>query len=241
MGSILDILKQAGGIIGGVGGAINDTIASTIQLKETKRQKKEFEKFSQKQQLDYDQAYADILNQARGMKTYQSDISGYNQVLSEAQKQQSQAQVNPADQLYRESARQSSSNYIENAGRGAKSGTDLMSIAGFAAANENNAMQDINAQTASLLNSNKNQANQNVINSLGNRANAMSQQNIMQFNSENAKQNNILKLLGDQKLGALDLASSIFNQQMAKTHQLLMPVLVLFQDLVTHLEPLAVV
>lgn len=202
----LGAILQAAGAIGGAAGSVFDTIGSIQQAKETKKQMEQGKVLAANRRNMFSETYSDLESMAAGQATYRGDISAYTKAEEEAKRQQQMAtQTNPADQLFRDQARQSTSNYIEQASRGARSGVDLMAIAGMGAGMENQQMLGINAATANQRMSSQDRANANLINSLSRTAAATARERGMEFSSIVDKQRNQLGIAREKGLGAIDM------------------------------------
>jgi hypothetical protein len=204
----MGIMNFAGplGMAAGAVGGILKTVGAIGQAKETKRQMKEGRALASQQMSGFNKTYDDLLNLAQNQAVYKGDLSLYNKAEAEAKKQQTLAGVNPADQLYREQARLGTANYIENASRGAQSGSDLMSIAGIGAAQESQNMANININSANQMMSQKDRANQMMINSLTQTAAASARERGLEFESLLGKQQNVMGLTKEKGLGGIDMA-----------------------------------
>lgn len=200
IGLAANIIGSAGNVVGAFG-----------QKKLAKQQLKDGKVFAQKQKGDYSRTYSDLMSLAQGQDTYKGDVSQYLRVEEEAKKQQKLATVvNPADQLFRDQASKTSANAFARGKQGARSGSDLMSLAGMVGANENQQMQDINVNTANRRQMVEQQANQSVISTMAQTAAAMARERGLQFESVLGKQQSIMGLTKEQGLGALDMD---YNQQ----------------------------
>jgi hypothetical protein len=108
--------------------------------------------------------------------------------------------------MMREDARLSTSNMIGAASRGARSATDLLSIAGNAYGNERASIRGINTQNAQDSFNRGQQSSNNLLNSLGDLANATARERGLEFESLFNKEQGILGLARDKGLGGMDLA-----------------------------------
>lgn len=204
--------KLVGGVGLGVAGQVLKGIATTIgaskQIKEAKKQRDEGRRFNSAQQSQYKGLFDTLINQANAQQTYKGDTTAYRNVVNEAEKQKMEAAtaINPADAMMREDARSSTSNFIGAATRGARSATDLLSIAGAASGQESANMRTINAQNAQNAYASRQNAGQNLISSLSNLAQATARERGLEYESLLQKQQNILGLTKEQGLGGMDLA-----------------------------------
>lgn len=209
----LAALGMAGNIIGSAG----NVIGAFGQKKLAKQQLKEGNIFAQKQKGDYNRTYADLMGLAQGQDTYKGDVSQYIRAEEEAKRQQKLATVvNPADQLFRDQASKTSANTFARGTKGAKSGSDLMALAGMVGANENQQMQDININTANRRQTMEQQANQSVVSTMAQTAAAMARERGLQFESILGKQQNIMGLTKEQGLGNLDMDYRQQQEQFAR-------------------------
>ena len=209
----LAALGMAGNIIGSAG----NVIGAFGQKKLAKQQLKDGKVFAQKQKGDYNRTYSDLMSLAQGQDTYQGDVSQYLRAEEEAKRQQKLATVvNPADQLFRDQASKTSANTFARGRQGARSGSDLMSLAGMVGANENQQMQNINIDTANRRQSMQQQANQSVVSTMAQTAATMARERGLQFESILGKQQNIMGLTKEQGLGALDMDYRQQQEQFAR-------------------------
>ena len=206
---VKNLIGGAGlGIAGQVLGGIANGIGAAKQAKEAKKQVQEGRRFNSAQQNQYRGLYDTLLNQANAQQTYKGDTTAYKNVVSEAEKQKMEAatSVNPADAMMREDTRSSTANFIGSATRGARSATDLLSIAGAASGQESANMRAINTQNAQSSFANRQSAGQNLISSLSNLAQATAREKGLEYESMLQKQQNILGLTKEQGVGGLELA-----------------------------------
>ncbi len=212
----LDLMSLVGPVANAVG-SVGNVIGAFGQKKEAKRQLKEGNAFANQQRLDYNQTYADLLGMAQGQASYKGDVSQYTRAEDEARRQQQIAStLSPADQLYREQASKTSANTFARGTKGARSGADIMSLAGLVNANENQQMQGINIDTANRGQSLQQQANQNVISTIAQTAAAKARERGLEFESLLNKQQNIQGLTREQGLGSMDLAYRQKQEQFAR-------------------------
>jgi len=211
MAGIGELLKAGQGIAGMAGSAVGgvfSAIAAKKQINVAKNQLREGRAFNSSQQREYGRLYDDLLSKAQNQSTYKADTSAYQKVVSEAERQKREAatSINPADAMMREDARLSTANMIGAASRGARSATDLLSIAGSAYGNERASMRGINTQNAQDAFSRGQQSSNNLLNSLGDLANATARERGLEFESLFNKEQGILGLTRDKGLGGMDLA-----------------------------------
>jgi len=214
----LDAIMQASGIVGNTLGAVGDLAGAFVQRKEAKRQKEAGAAFAAQQKLDFGQTYSDLFSLLGGQATYKGDTSQYQRVEQEAKRQQIMADKVPVgDQIAREQATRSSANTFARGVKGAKSGTDLMSLAGLVGGQEAQQMQGINYDTANRMQSNQQQANQAVISSIANTAAATARERGLEFESILNKSNATLGLAKERGLGSLDMNWNLEQQKQAQS------------------------
>jgi len=197
-------LGPAGIAANAIGGGLK-LVGAIGQAREAKRQVEQGRTFGSQQRSGFDRTYNDLLSLANNQATYKGDTSLYTKAEQEAKKQQTLSSVNPADQIFRDQARLGTANYIENASRGAKSGSDLMSIAGIGNAQESQNMNQININSANQMMNAKDRANQMMIQSLTNTAAASARERGLEFESILGKQQNIQGLTREKGLGGLEM------------------------------------
>jgi hypothetical protein len=199
-------IMQAAGVVGNTLGAFGDLAGAFIQKKQAKKNLEIQDKLAAQQKLDYQQTYGDLASLLQGQATYKADTSQYRRAEDEARRQQVMAQNVPvSDQLYREQAGRTSANTFARGVKGAKSGTDLMALAGMVGGQENQQMQNINIDTANRGMTLQQQANQNVISSIANTAAATARERGLEFESILNKSNAGINLARERGLGEMDL------------------------------------
>lgn len=210
-------IMQAAGVVGNTLGAIGDVAAAVAQKKEAKRQLELGNKLAAQQRLDFQQTYGDLTSLLQGQATYKGDTSQYQRAEQEAQRQQAMAQNVPvSDQLYREQAGRTSANTFARGVKGAKSGTDLMSLAGLVGGQENQQMQNINIDSANKGFSLQQQANQAMISSIANTAAATARERGLEFESILNKSNAGINLAREKGLGEMDQNWNLAQSNMAQ-------------------------
>jgi len=212
-GGVAALLKKVAGgqkigLAGQVLGGVANTIGAAKQIKVAKNQIREGRNFNSQQQRQFGSLYDDLIAKAQGQETYKADTSAYSKVVSEAERQKREAStsINPADAMMREDARQSTSNFIGAASRGARSATDLLSIAGAAYGNEKGAIRDINRQNAQESFARREQSSNNLLNSLSELAGATARERGLEFQSNWTKGQGLIDLTRDKGLGGLEMA-----------------------------------
>ena len=214
--AVSEIIKAAG-TIGNTVGAISDLAGAFVQRKAAKKNLELGNKLADSQRLDFQQTYGDLFNLLGGQDTYKKDISEYKRAEAEAERQQIMAQNVPvSDQLYRDQAGRTSANTFARAMKGARSGTDLMSLAGMVGDQENQQMQGINIDTANRGQTLQQQANQYRYSSIIQTAAATARERGMEFDSILNKSNAMIGLTKDKGLGDMDLEWNLGQTNMAQ-------------------------
>lgn len=212
LSAILSAAKEGAGAIGGGIGSIFNTIGAIGQFKETKKQANNVRNFGQAQLNRFGETYSELESLTANQATYKGDTSEFRRAEAEAKRQQLMAgQVNPADQIARDQARQSTSNYIDQASRGARSGVDLMTIAGLGSAAEGQSLNAINANSSNQRMTAEQRANENLLNSLARTASATARERGLEFDSLNRKQDNQFGIARERGLGRMDLMDRNFQ------------------------------
>jgi len=204
------------GMLAGAAGGIMNVIGAIGQKNEAENQMYAIEAQGKKQRGAFDTGYADLLSKAGALKTYQGDISRYTKAEQYAQNNLRTAgsgQV-AGEGIMREQARQTTANTLAAAKRGATSSSDLLTAALMGQNQEGAQMQNIDVMAQQTRQSMQQQAQQNYLATLGQTAGAAAQQAGMQFESENAKQQQLLGLEQERFKGGMQLDQSIFNQNM---------------------------
>lgn len=217
IGEIAKAIGKQAGVAGNVLGGTFNLIGAYGQMKQAKKNQAASEAFNNAQLGELKNLYGGLMTDAKGQATYKGDTSLYEKSVLEANKQRQEAgsMVNPTDSLARENAMLNTSNLINAANKGAKSGTDLMSIAGAAANQQSREMRDINMQNASFSANNKLNANNTYLNSLSQLAGAAARERGLEFQSSNAKDNMLLGLQKEAGLSTMDMAYNNQQQSMA--------------------------
>lgn len=204
------------GMLGGLAGGLINVFGAIGQKNEAEKQMYAIEAQGKKQRSAFDTGYADLLSKAGALKTYQGDISRYTkaeQIAQEAKRAAGAGQV-AGEGIMREQARQTTANALAAAQRGATSSSDLLTAALMSQQQEGAQMQNIDVMAQQTRQSMQQQAQQNYLATLGQTASAAAQQAGMQFESENAKQMQLLGLEQEKFKGGMALDQSIFNQNM---------------------------
>lgn len=218
LGSLLGGLNPAGIIGNVIGGGLN-VIGALGQYDEAKRQAAEGKRFSQSMRSKLDVGYKDLISQAKGLPTYQADITKYTQAQQEAERQKLMASGGGrvgGQAIAEEQARQTTANTLAAAQRGAQSGSDLLTAALLGQQQEGAQMQNIAAQSMQQRQQMQQSAQENYLQQMGVTAAAQAQQAGFQFQSESQKANQILGL-GQEQLGqSINLEQNLFEQEMAR-------------------------
>lgn len=214
-------ITAAAGIAGKVIGTGFDIAAAAGQKKEAKRQIAAQKIFAGQQRSALSSGYGDLLSQAKGLPTYQGDISLFQKAQGEAEmakRMASGGQV-AGEGIMREQARQTTANTLAAARLGAGSGSDLLTAALMGQQQEGAQMQGIDLQVGQQRQQMQQQAQQNLLNTLGQTAAAQAQQAGFQFQSEQQKAQQVLGL-GREQLGqSMALEQDLFGADQAKAAQ----------------------
>jgi len=206
----------AGAILQGVG-ALANVVGAIGQSEEAKRQFDRQTQFGQQQKANFTKGYGDLINQAKGLSTYQADISKYTKAEQAAQlgKQMAGGGRVAGEDIARQQAMQSTANTLAAAQRSGGSSSDLLTAALMGQQQEGAQMQNIDVNSQQQRQQMQQQAQQNYLQSLGQTAAAQAQQAGLQFQSESGKQQQLLGLSQEQFQGGLSLDQSLFEQQQA--------------------------
>jgi hypothetical protein len=200
-----------------VGGVLN-VVGAIGQKNEAKRQLANQKSFGTQQRLALSSGYGDLMSQAKGLPTYQGDISLFQKAQGEAEmakRAASGGQV-AGEGIMREQARQTTANTLAAARQGAGSGSDLLTAALMGQQQEGAQMQNIDLQVGQQRQQMQQQAQQNYLSSLGQTAAAQAQQAGMEFESQSQKAQQVLGL-GREQLGqSMALEQNLFGQEQAK-------------------------
>lgn len=213
----LSSLTPFGMAAGAVGGVLN-VVGAIGQKKEAKRQIAAQKIFAGQQRSALSSGYGDLLSQAKGLPTYQGDISLFQKAQGEAEmakRMASGGQV-AGEGIMREQARQTTANTLAAARLGAGSGSDLLTAALMGQQQEGAQMQGIDLQVGQQRQQMQQQAQQNLLNTLGQTAAAQAQQAGFQFQSEQQKARQVLGL-GREQLGqSMALEQDLFGADQAR-------------------------
>jgi hypothetical protein len=220
LGSLLGAnpLTAGIGMAANVVGGIANVIGAVGQKNEAKKQLAAQKTFSGQQRAALKSGYGDLLSQAKGLPTYQGDISLFQKAQGEAEmaKRMASGGQIAGEGIMREQARQTTANTLAAARQGAGSGSDLLTAALMGQQQEGAQMQGIDLQVGQQRQQMQQQAQQNLLSSLGQTAAAQAQQAGMEFESQSQKANQILGL-GREQLGqSMALEDQLFGQEQAK-------------------------
>jgi hypothetical protein len=213
---LLDSISPFGFLGNAIGAGLN-VVGAIGQSDEAQRQFDRQTQFGQQQKAKFTQGYGDLINQAKGLKTYQGDISKYVKAEQAAQlgKQMAGGGRVAGEDIARQQASQSTANTLAAAQRAGGSSSDLLTAALMGQQQEGTQMQNIDVNSQQQRQQMQQQAQQNYLQSLGQTAAAQAQQAGLQFQSESGKQQQLLGLSQDQFQGGMALDQSLFEQQQA--------------------------
>ena len=203
--------NAAGGLIGLVG-AFGKKDEAQKQL-DAQRQ------FTMLQRNKFESGYGDLINQAKGAKLYQGDLSRYTNVEQQAdlaKRMASGMSRGAGEQIARDQAAQTSANALAAATRGAGSGTDIMTAALMAQQGENQAQNAISSRSAQEQMAMQNMAQQQQFAALGQTAAAAARERGLEFQSLANRQQNVLALSQQKLEGVMQLEQDLFDQEQAK-------------------------
>jgi len=208
VGMGLNVLGGVANIFGAIG-----------QRDEARKQLEAQKMFGNTQRATLKEGYADLISKAKGLPTYQADITKYAQAQQEAENQKLMASGGgrvAGQAIAEEQARQTTANTLAAAQRGAQSGADLLTAALLGQQQEGSQMQNIASQSMQQRQQMQQTAQQNYLQSLGQTAAAQAQQAGMQFQSESQRANQVLGL-GQEQLGqSMNLEQNLFQSEQAK-------------------------
>jgi hypothetical protein len=211
-------LNPAATIANLVGGGFQ-LVGAIGQKNEAKKQLANQMAFGRTQRAALKEGYTDLISQAKGLPTFQGDITRYTQAQQEAERQKMMAGGGgrvAGQAIAEEQARQSTANTLAAAQRGAQSGSDLLTVALMGQQQEGAQMQDIASQSMQQRQQMQQQAQQNYLQQMGMTAAAQAQQSGMQFQSEYTRAANVLGL-GQEQLGqSMNLEQNLFQSEQAK-------------------------
>jgi hypothetical protein len=220
----LSALLGANPVTAGVGmglqvlGGIANVVGAVGQKNEAKKQLAAQKAFGTQQRLSLTSGYGDLISQAKGLPTYQGDISLFQKAQGEAEmaKRMASGGQIAGEGIMREQARQTTANTLAAARLGAGSGSDLLTAALMGQQQEGAQMQNIDLQVGQQRQEIQQRAQQNLLATLGQTAAAQAQQAGLQFESEQQKAQQILGL-GREQLGqSMALENQLFGAEQAK-------------------------
>jgi hypothetical protein len=220
----LGSLLGANPITAGVGmglqvlGGIANVVGAVGQKNEAKKQLAAQRSFSTQQRAALSSGYGDLLSQAKGLPTYQGDISLFQKAQGEAEmaKRMASGGQIAGEGIMREQARQTTANTLAAARQGAGSGSDLLTAALLGQNQEGAQMQNINLQVGQQRQDIQQRAQQNFLSTLGQTAAAQAQQAGMEFESQQQKAQQVLGL-GREQLGqSIALEQDLFGAEQSK-------------------------
>lgn len=200
-----------------VGGVLN-VVGAIGQKNEAIKQLAAQKAFGAQQRSALKTGYGDLISQAKGLPTYQGDISRYLKTENEAEmaKRMASGGQIAGEGIMREQARQTTANTLAAARQGAGSGSDLLTAALMGQQQEGAQMQNINLQVGQQRQQMQQQAQQNYLSSLGQTAAAQAQQAGLEFESQSQKAQQVLGL-GREQLGqSMALEDQLFGAEQAK-------------------------
>lgn len=213
----LSSLTPIGMAAGAVGGVLN-VIGAVGQKNEAKKQLAAQKAFGTQQRLALSSGYGDLISQAKGLPTYQGDISLFQKAQGEAEmaKRMASGGQIAGEGIMREQARQTTANTLAAARQGAGSGSDLLTAALMGQQQEGAQMQGIDLQVGQQRQQMQQQAQQNFLSTLGQTAAAQAQQAGLEFESQQQKAQQVLGL-GREQLGqSMALEQNLFGSEQAK-------------------------
>ena len=199
-------------------GGIANVVGAVGQKNEAKKQLASQRAFGTQQRLALSSGYGDLISQAKGLPTYQGDISLFQKAQGEAEmaKRMASGGQIAGEGIMREQARQTTANTLAAARQGAGSGSDLLTAALMGQQQEGAQMQNIDLQVGQQRQQMQQQAQQNFLSTLGQTAAAQAQQAGLQFESEQQKAQQVLGL-GREQLGqSMALEQNLFASEQAK-------------------------
>ena len=199
-----------------VGGALG-VVGAIGQSDETKRQFDRQTEFGKQQKSNFTKGYGDLINQAKGIKTYQGDISKYVKAEQAAElgKRMAGGGRIAGEDIARQQVSQSTANTLAAAQRAGGSSSDLLTAALMGQQQEGTLMQNIDITSQQARQNMQQRAQDTYLATLGQTAGAAAQQAGLQFQSESGKEQQLLGLSQDQFQGGMALDQSLFEQQQA--------------------------
>lgn len=214
------------GIIAGgslLAGGLMKNIGANKQAVEAERQLERFKPYAAQQRSMFDTGWGDIMNSAKGLSTYQGDLTKYTQAEETAKAnmmQSSGATRIAGEQVARDQASRATSDAMAMARRAGGSSSDIMTAALLGQQQESAAQGDISARVGQQLFTQAQQGKQDYLGQLGITAAAKAQQEGLMFQSQSAKQQALLGLQQQQLQNRLGLEDALFQQKSAKAGEL---------------------
>lgn len=206
------------GMAANVVGGIANVVGAVGQKNEAKKQLAAQKMFAGQQRSALSSGYGDLISQAKGLPTYQGDISLFQKAQGEAEmaKRMASGGQIAGEGIMREQARQTTANTLAAARQGAGSGSDLLTAALMGQQQEGAQMQNIDLQVGERRSERQRLAQQNYLSTLGQTAAAQAQQAGMEFESQQQKAQQVLGL-GREQLGqSMALEQNLFASEQAK-------------------------
>lgn len=210
-------LMIAGAIAQGVG-ALTKAVGALGQKAEAKRQIKRQEEFGNFQRGMLESGYSDLISQARGLSTYQADITQFARAERQAEEAKRLASGARAagEQTALDVAERNRANALAAARQGARSGTDVMTSALLGQELSGEQQQQIMQQGMQIRQQLQQQAENNLLYTLGQTAYGMARERGMEFESQRQKEMQELGLRGQKLQAGMGLEQQLFSQKQAQ-------------------------
>jgi hypothetical protein len=209
-------------LIGGglmAGGGLTKVLGAYGQKDEAKRQQERQTVFASQQRGMFDQGFGDLMAQAKGLSTYQGDLTKYNQAEELARQNQLQASGASrvaGEQIARDQASRATADTMAMARRAGGSSSDIMTAALMGQQQESAAQADISKASQQQLFAQNQQAKQDYLGQIGVTAAARAREHGLEFSSQSAKEQGLLSLNQQQLQGKMSLEDALFQQDQAK-------------------------
>jgi hypothetical protein len=200
-------------------GGVANIVGAVGQKNEAKRQMEAQKGFGERQRGAFKSGYTDLISQAKGLSTYQGDLTKYNQAEALARQNQMQAAGTTrvaGEQFARENASRATANMLAQARKTGGSSSNLLTAALLGQQQESEAQGDISARSQQQIFNQQNLAQQQYLNQLGVSAGAAAQQAGLEFQSKSQKENQLLGLTESQFKEGMNLEDQLFGQEQAK-------------------------
>lgn len=216
--SLLNGLNPVGMGLNVLGGVAN-IIGAVGQKDEAERQMNAQKSFGERQRGAFKSGYTDLISQAKGLSTYQGDLSKF--IKAEDFAKQSQIQASGAtrvagEQYARDSASRATANMMAQARKAGGSSSNLLTAALMGQQQESAAQEDISARSQQQIYNQQNVAREQYLNQLGMTAAQAAQQAGLEFQSKSQKENQLLGLTESQFKEGMSLEDQLFGQEQAK-------------------------